>query len=324
MDPADFCTISIPIPYASGTVNVYFTERPVPTLIDLPPNEAGYREHLEKALGQKGCSLSRDIRRVIITHPHFDHCGLASWIVNQSGAEIWAFNGSGACLEGFPEETLKDFKYYSSLLEDAGVPGRGSEYLDEFLQILLRLGSRAQISRYLKERDEIEFGSRVFEVVHVPGHTPWCMMMYDATSQLAFTGDFLIKDISSNAVVQRPESVAGPYKSLKSYIASLRKVRDLGLRQAFPGHGRPVTNVQGWIQDILLFIETRKNQILAVVTNRADCSPYQVMKVLFPDLCNWQILLGISEVIGHLELLEEDGMIERSRGQERLLFSRCF
>ncbi len=322
MRPIDFHTIAIPIPYASGTINVYFSEKPIPTLIDIPPNEACYCEQLESALGRKGCSLVKDIKRIIITHPHFDHCGLANWIVKHCKAEIWVFRGSGAYLENFPEETLEDFKYYSSLLEQAGVPGQGSEYLEEFSQTLLRLGSRAPVSRYLEEGDEIEFGSAVFRVIHVPGHTPWCIMMYDAERQMAFTGDFLIKDISSNAVVQRPGTVADGYKSLKSYITSLKKAQNLGLEQALPGHGGPVMDVQGWTQDILSFIGNRKSQILSIVTKRPACSPYQIMKDLFPDLGDWQILLGISEVMGHLELLEEDGTIVRE-GEKRLLFSRC-
>ncbi len=317
----DVCTISIPIPYASGTVNVYFAEKPVPALIDLPPNEAHYCEQLKNALRRQGYSLSRDIERVIVTHPHFDHCGLAGWIVEECGAEIWAFTGSTRYLENFPEESKEDFAYYSSLLEKAGVPGRGSEYLEGFLETLLRLGSKARVSRYLKEGDEIAFGSTLFRAVHVPGHTPWCFMMYDAKKQITFTGDFLIRDISSNAVLQRPAIAGGGYKSLKSYISSLKKVRDLGVRTAFPGHGARIPDVSVRTGEILSSIQDRRGLILSILARRRVCTPYEIMIDLFPDLSDWQILLGISEVIGHLELLEEENMVHREEGIS-LVFSR--
>ena len=318
---ANIHTISIPIPYASGTLNIYFVEKPIPTLIDVPPNDMRYCEILENALGQKGYSLSKDIERIIVTHPHFDHCGLAGWIVEQCGAEIWAFKGSARYLENFPKDAIEDFKYYASLLENAGVPGRGIECLEDFFGNLLRLGSKVNVSRYLKEGDEVQFGSTPFKVVHVPGHTPWCFMMYDAKKQMAFTGDFLIDDISSNAVVQRPGTVGDNYKSLKSYVASLKKTRDLVVRTAFPGHGKLISDVPARIDNILSSIQTRKKLILSVLLKKGACTPYQIMSDLFPNLTDWQILLGISEVIGHLELLEEENMAKRENGQF-LVFSR--
>lgn len=318
----DVCTISIPFPYASGTVNVYFAEKPVPALIDLPPNDAHYCEQLENALRRRGYSLSRDIERVIVTHPHFDHCGLAGWVVRECGAEIWAFRGSTRYLENFPEESIEDFAYYSSLLENAGVPGRGGGYLEEFLETLLRLGSKAKVSRYVEEGDEIAFGSTLFRVVHVPGHTPWCFMMYDAKKQVAFTGDFLISDISSNAVLQRPAIAGDGYKSLKSYVSSLKKIRDLGVRTAFPGHGTLIPDVPVRTGNILSSIQDRRNLILSILAKKHVCTPYEIMINLFPDLSDWQVLLGISEVIGHLELLEEENMVQREEGPS-LVFSRA-
>lgn len=318
----DVHPISIPIPYASGSMNVYFWEKPVPTLLDVPPDGGAYYPHLEIALKKLGYRLSRDIERIVVTHPHFDHFGIAGLIAGQSGAEVWAFKGAAKYLESFPEDAREDFRYYASLLEDAGVPGTGMKYLEEFFQVFLQSASKTKVSRRLEEGDEIELGSTVYRVVHVPGHTPWCFMVYDANRQIAFTGDFLIKDITSNALHQRPAEYPKGYKSLASYISSLKKARDLGLTEAYSGHGEPISDVPQRIEDILASIESRKNLILSILEERRLCTPFQIVKDLFQDLPDWQILLGVSEVIGHLEILEEKMMVRRIPGPP-FTFSLC-
>ncbi len=322
MKVTDVHPISIPIPYASGSMNVYFWERPVPTLLDVPPDGGSYYSHLESALEKLGYRLSTDIERIVVTHPHFDHFGIAGLIAGQSGAEIWAFKGAAGYLESFPEEARKDFRYYASLLEDAGVPGTGMEYLEEFFQVFLQSASKARVSRCLEEGDEIELGSTVYRVVHVPGHTPWCFMVYDADRQIAFTGDFLIKDITSNALHQRPAEYPKGYRSLRSYIESLKKARALGLAEAYSGHGEAISDVPQRIEGILASIESRKNLILSILEERGHCTPFRIVKDLFQDLPDWQILLGVSEVIGHLEVLEEKKIVQRKPGPP-FMFSLC-
>jgi glyoxylase-like metal-dependent hydrolase (beta-lactamase superfamily II) len=322
MKVTDVHPISIPIPYASGSMNVYFWERPVPTLLDVPPDGGGYYLHLETALKKLGYRLSRDIERIVVTHPHFDHFGIAGLIASQSGAEIWAFKGAAGYLESFPEGAREDFRYYASLLEDAGVPGTGMAYLEEFFQVFLQSASKVKVSRRLEEGDEIELGSTAYRVVHVPGHTPWCFMVYDADRQIAFTGDFLIKDITSNALHQRPAEYPNGYRSLKSYIESLKKARDLGLAEAYSGHGEAISDVPQRIEEILASIESRRNLIISILAERGHCAPFQIVKALFQNLPDWQILLGVSEVIGHLEVLEEKMMVQRIPGQP-ITFSLC-
>jgi glyoxylase-like metal-dependent hydrolase (beta-lactamase superfamily II) len=293
-----------------NSINVYFVETPCPTLIDVPPNEPIFLEHLGAWLNKNGYSFS-DIKRIIVTHPHFDHYGLASSIIQQSGGEVWAFKGGVRYFENFPDEFEADFTHYTLLLENAGVPQKGSDYLDEFYRIVLRLGCKTHISKYLEDGDTIELAETPFNVVHVPGHTPWCIMLYDSHGRIGFTGDFLIKDISSNAVIQRSRTDLDNYKSLKAYISSLEKAKQLGLNTALPGHGEAIRHAERRIEQILRSIRARNKQIMALVNQHGPCTPFDLMTRLFADLPGWQVLLGISEIIGHLELLEEQGLVRK-------------
>ncbi len=81
--------IPLPIRFQDGPVNAYLAEGDPLTLIDCGTRTDATYEALVKALSDKGYRLS-DIQRLVITHHHTDHLGLAERIVAESGAEVWA------------------------------------------------------------------------------------------------------------------------------------------------------------------------------------------------------------------------------------------
>src|ERR1700730_1129489 len=80
--------LSLPTPFPVGPVNAYLIEGDPLTLIDTGPKADVSRQALETALASLGYRVE-DLRRVIITHHHVDHCGLAAEIVRRSGAALW-------------------------------------------------------------------------------------------------------------------------------------------------------------------------------------------------------------------------------------------
>jgi glyoxylase-like metal-dependent hydrolase (beta-lactamase superfamily II) len=293
-------------------VNSYFIPGPEPTLIDVPPDERGAKEYLETALGDLGCRIE-DITRILVTHPHLDHYGAAAWVVERSGAKVWISREAAGYLERPVEEMEKDFRYYCRFMEWAGTPEKGEYYLRDFFEAAKRFGPGVEVAGYLEEGDRIKCGSSSLTVISVPGHTPWCTLFYDAQRRLGFTGDFLIKDISSNATVHKSPRSHERYKSLKTYISSLRKVRALGIGAAFPGHGDRIDDVEGRIDEVLALISDRKRLIRAIL-KEGPSTPYGIMSRIFPKLPNFHVMLGISEVVGHLEILEEEGEVKRDKG----------
>ena len=153
--------------------------------------------------------------------------------------------------------------------------------------------------------------------MHVPGHTPWCLLAYELHRSLAFTGDFLLKEISSNPIIQNPSLVPPGYKSLKVYIASLKKVRDMGFETAFPGHGEIIDNPHERISNLLDFISERK-LLMADILAEGTQTPYQMVEKLFPGLPMDEVFLAVSEVMGYMELFEEEG--KAVRREDALLY----
>ncbi len=72
--------LSIPTPFYIGDVNVYLIKEEPLTLIDVGPKTAEAETVLREKLKRHGVSFS-DIKRILLTHAHEDHCGLAKRIL---------------------------------------------------------------------------------------------------------------------------------------------------------------------------------------------------------------------------------------------------
>jgi glyoxylase-like metal-dependent hydrolase (beta-lactamase superfamily II) len=300
--------LSTPLPTLK--TNTYFAEKPVPTLIDVPADSPPFLTELDDALGPLGYSIN-DIKVIIVTHPHSDHCGSARTIAEKSGAEIWAIRDTAARMANFEQECHEEEEFTASSLKTAGVPADSIDYAVRFFRLMADYTRDVTTSRYLEESEMVPFSSCRLRIERVPGHTPWCIMLWDCQSGIAFTGDFLLKDISPNPLMQRPGRVAPGYRRLKTFIASLERMRQMNLRFALPGHGPLIENPSGRIVELLGFIGERKKIVIAALRRSFSQTPFKLMESLFPGLPPEQSFLAISEISAYLEVLSDEGIVTR-------------
>jgi glyoxylase-like metal-dependent hydrolase (beta-lactamase superfamily II) len=289
-------------------VNSFFVEKPYPTLVDVPPDQRGYLNKLQFGLGKVGYSIN-DVRRIIVTHPHFDHFGAARTIAETSGADIWVSEGGARWLEDFQGEIRSEEMVRDALLFESGAKDTEVQDVDEYYRRAAPLARSIKPTRRLKEGDSFELASLVFMVTTVPGHTPWCILLHDVEYKMGFSGDFL-QTVTSNPIIQRNTKIMQSYNSLKSYIVSLEKIRATGLRLALPGHGAIIQDGSKKAQQILQVINGRRNMILRLL-KQPNQTPVEISHRLFPDLLPGRLFNAVSEVMAHLEILEEDGLIHR-------------
>jgi glyoxylase-like metal-dependent hydrolase (beta-lactamase superfamily II) len=308
--------ISTPIPYIR--VNIYFVEKPVPTLIDAPPEGKLFLDQLNAALKGFGYS-ARDIRRIIVTHPHFDHYGLARTLSDRNGAEVWISQGGAGWIEDYEKELRKEDTFRRMLLKKAGAAASEIERVIGFYGIARRFAQSVRPSRTLSEGDTFDLASLPFTVTEVPGHTPWCILVHDVSNTMAFTGDFLPPDIASSALIQWPDVKSKDYRTLESYIASLKKVRRMKLKIALPGHGKIIRDPVKKIDDFLSLIDRRRAAVRRIL-KKGNMTPLQITHELFPSLPPEGLFRAVSDVMAHLEMLEKDGLVER-RGAHPLYFA---
>src|SRR5512135_181412 len=79
----------IPTPFKVGPVNCYVTTTAPITLIDTGTKWDESRRVMQTELAALGLRIE-DVQRIIITHAHADHYGLAAEITQASGAEVWS------------------------------------------------------------------------------------------------------------------------------------------------------------------------------------------------------------------------------------------
>jgi glyoxylase-like metal-dependent hydrolase (beta-lactamase superfamily II) len=161
----------------------------------------------------------------------------------------------------------------------------------------------------LDEGHTLQLAGRTWQILHTPGHAAGLICLYEPASQTLLSSDHLLADISSNPVVEPPPpGHIERLRSLALYRESLQRVATLDPVQALPGHGPVIHDVAGLVRQRLAFHQRRVARVLDALRNGAQTT-WDITETLFPDLSPLDIFLAVSEVIGHLDLLEMEGGI---------------
>jgi glyoxylase-like metal-dependent hydrolase (beta-lactamase superfamily II) len=300
--------LRIPTPFAIGRVNCYLIEDRPLTLVDTGPNSGKALDELQGQLSDHGHSID-DLELVILTHQHIDHLGLVEIIVEHSGAEVAALGLAARRLANFSEDAELDDEFSARLMLRNGIPKNVVIALQGVSRSFRAWGSRARVTMPLSDGEELGFADRRLEVMHRPGHSPSDTLFWDAERRILIAADHLLPTISSNPLITRPlDGSDEPTQALVSYIDSLRRTRELPAEIVLPGHGDPITNHVALIDERLQKTERRKQKIFALVQERPRTG-HEIAQELWGNVAVTQAFLTLSEVIGHLDLLENEGLV---------------
>jgi glyoxylase-like metal-dependent hydrolase (beta-lactamase superfamily II) len=175
-------------------------------------------------------------------------------------------------------------------------------------------GAKAKVTRPLHDGEQLELRDRTLEVLHRPGHSPSDTIFWDADRRILIAADHLIKHISSNPLIARPLDQEGDPdparrpQALVTYIESLRKTRELPAEIVLSGHGEPITDHVALIDERFEFHARRADRIHELIAERPRTG-YDLAQALFGDIAVTQAYLTLSEVLGHVDLLLNDGRV---------------
>jgi glyoxylase-like metal-dependent hydrolase (beta-lactamase superfamily II) len=309
--------IAIPTPFPVGPVNVYLAEGAQPTLVDTGPRYDPAREALADALSDRGYRVA-DLRRILLTHTHADHYGLAAELVRISGAQVWTHTTNISRLADDGSTIHKMYRgvaravSYARMMRWSGVPLPMVARLARMRRGMGEYAEPLNPDHALSDGDVIQLGCDDWQVLHTPGHTGGLICLYQPQRQLLISSDHLLRDISSNPVVDPPApGETEPPRRLIQYLEQLRRVGELDVALALPGHGPPITDHRALIRSRLCFHEERADQILEVLDEVA-LTAHQIAGEFFPDLDPINAFLAISEVIGHLQWLESENEVAKT------------
>jgi glyoxylase-like metal-dependent hydrolase (beta-lactamase superfamily II) len=311
--------IQVPIPYPVKWVNCYYIPGSVPTLIDTGINSEESLKALNSAIEAQGGKLS-NLRRIIATHGHMDHIGLAGKIAEISGAEVfvhqwdtvqWAVGPGQAYIE-----KRQDFRAF---FVEAGVP---AEFIDSLIDLVVtrykRMCSPLAAETKLEDGAVFEFDDFNLQVIHAPGHSPGSVCLFNPTDPALFTGDTLLPELISNPTVERGGTIE--HKALVSHRESLERINGLEVKTVFPGHGTPFKDLAARVQRIQDAHSKRSRQMLRILQQsgsplkkHAGITQFTAATKLLGEISGLDIFFGVSAAKSHLDALVEQGLASRRK-----------
>ncbi|WP_307851963.1 MBL fold metallo-hydrolase [Neobacillus rhizophilus] len=309
------CSLVIPIsiPEKLGglkTVNFFLVKQGKSlSLIDAGYNSDSHWEALNLALNQNGLVL-QDVTEIILTHHHIDHVGLVDRIVDTHPIPVYASPLSIPRLKRDNDFMEMRAEFFAKLYYEMGCGETGEKQIAYLKKALLRNKGKAMRAEITAIKDNAFLG---FSILEVPGHSPDQLAFLNEQRKQLFAGDLLIEHISSNAIVE-PDENGNRLPTIRQQIDSLNKCAAIHIDSVFPGHGAVIHNPKALIHKRLERIEEKSELILRYIQS-GHSTANEIAQVLYKNTYNEQFSLVMSEIIGHLDYLEEKKKITMKKLQ---------
>jgi glyoxylase-like metal-dependent hydrolase (beta-lactamase superfamily II) len=300
--------LRIPTPFAVGRVNCYLIEDEPLTLVDTGPNSGKALDELESQLAERGHSID-ELELLIITHQHIDHLGLAEIVVQRSGAKVAALGIAANRLANFDEDAEAEDRFAIDLMLRNGIPEEVTVALRSVSRSFRGWGSHVTVTHPLEDGQTLPLRNRTLQAIHRPGHSPSDTVLWDEKRQILIAADHLIAHISSNPLISRPldGSDTRP-QALVTYIESMRETREMPVEVVLSGHGDPIVDHVALIDERIAKHDRRKEKIYELIAERPR-NAYEVAQAIWGNVAVTQAFLTLSEVIGHADLLVNEGRV---------------
>ncbi|MGV8805942.1 MAG: MBL fold metallo-hydrolase [Polaromonas sp.] len=302
--------VRMPMPMALDHINIYLLKGSEGwTLIDTGLNTELTRERWEHIASAHLQGLP--IVRLVCTHMHYDHAGLASWLCERFDIPLYMTHGEyfmmRAMADPMPDPLPQaQVEFY----QRAGMPPERVERMWKAMRKDPFLPPQPHSFTRLRGGDEIELGGRIWRVVIGEGHSPEHACLYCEQDEILIAGDQLLPRISSNVLVTGIEPEANP---LKLWLESLTRLEQLAPGTlVLPSHERVFRGLHARTQELREHHEHQFVLLRAHLTEHASCTAFEAMLCLFPRLRGpVDDMLALGESIAHLSWLRYEGVLRR-------------
>lgn len=311
----DIYQLRLPLPFALNHVNVYLLRGTNAwTIVDTGINWEAGRKTWQLAFDELGFSFT-DIEKIVITHFHPDHFGLAGWFYESAlalGHEIPLYSSpreNELFTTLWQERMDLDF---GDWLRENGMPDDMAQVVHDSMgdTFSMTLPHPPPVQN-IEYAAQVQLGDRIFQSFHAPGHSDGQLIFYDESEQLLLSGDHVLMKITPNIGLWK-HSQNNP---LAEFMTSLRALQDLKLRLALPGHRNLIEDWSGRIDELLNHHDDRLNIALDGITKGCH-TPFEVAGHIFEierfSAHEWRF--AIAETRAHLEYLRQNGQIIQAEG----------
>ncbi|UCV03787.1 MBL fold metallo-hydrolase [Dechloromonas denitrificans] len=309
--------LRMPLPFQLNHINLWLLrDGDGWTIVD-----TGFPDDAVRATWQQIIErLDGPVKRLIVTHFHPDHLGLATWLMELTGAPLWMTSGEFLTAHVVWHEVAGHGARF--MVEQFRQHGLDTDHLAKFEKrgsgYRKAVPALPEYYHRLKAGDVATVDGKEWQILIGHGHAPEHMALYCAELDVLISGDMLLPKISTNISVFAATPDAN---ALSWFLDSLDELA--GQMPAntlvLPSHGLPFFGVQPRVAALRAHHEERL-RALEISCEHAPKSAAELLDVLFQRaLDTHQTMFAMGEAIAHLNYLEQAGRLSRSTGSDGVI-----
>ncbi len=306
----------VPIPFNEVpyllTANIYALGRDEITLIDAGPGIPGVLEFIKDSFAEEGLRFS-NINRIILTHGHMDHFGLAASIKKELDHPVEIFihpeDQWRVSTEFLENEVWVDELRMLQALTD--IPEDDFKIMIKSIRQYYSIAEPIDGLKTMEDNDLFHGDGYTLQVVYCPGHDPGLCCLYEPQQKVLFSSDHIIKKLTPKPILAFNRNILldKDFKGLAAYENSLERVLKLDIDYMFPGHGEWIEDMHPVIKHYRQNFSERMEYVWNAVKEK-EMPVYHLIRDVFPNVEAGYLFIAISEIVSHLEVLVDLGRAE--------------
>lgn len=282
------------------------------------PDESGDHGWDELVAALAVCEVEvSQITRLVVTHGHIDHYGMAGRVVEATGAELCMHESAGQDLELYRNpagvvEGLRRMFVEHGVAEDE--LGELTQYEDwrPFVSAVI------EPDHPVTDGDTLRIGRRDWRFVYTPGHARSHICIWSQEDGILISGDHLLPTVTPHIDFKRGVDD----DPLGDFLRSLDKVERLDPRLVLPGHGAPFEEGAERARVVARHHDRRLGSILQVIRHRPASADTITDEIFGDSLLHFEHRLALGEALAHLAYLRKRGEIERTHDGGTILYQK--
>jgi glyoxylase-like metal-dependent hydrolase (beta-lactamase superfamily II) len=318
--------LRMPLPFALDHINLWLLEDGAGwTMVDCGIGTDRTRNLWEQVFAAVQNDAAPEARsrtfqatRVLVTHYHPDHAGLAHWLCRRFDATLWISQAEYLTahairenVAGYTPDNLLAMYRRNGLPEEGlkRISLRGNRYR-------LAVPEFPQSYRRIMDGDEIRVGRRVWRVIMGYGHAPEHAALYCSELGVLISGDMVLPKISTNISVWSIDPDGNP---LKQFLDSLKRYAVLpNDTLVLPSHGLPFRGLRERVEQLEEHHLQHFRELHEACVQ--PLSAFEAIPTLFQrELDTQQLFFAMGEAMAHLHYLFFRGSLKRQTGADGVI-----
>ena len=296
----------LPLPFALNHINTYLLDEDDGwTLIDCGLDCAAARQAWEAALASP-LLAGRPIRRILVTHHHPDHIGLAGWLSMRFDAPMSITAGEHAVAGRYSDPTRDIVSERLTFWREHGLPDDAASWL---MQRMPRYSKHVHPLpgnvEFVSLQEPLRLGGRSWQPIIGRGHSPQHLSLFDASTGVLISGDQILPEITPNIGVW-PGGDANPLQPFLDLVVNFAGLGEDPL--VLPSHKQPFRGLARRVSEFRHHHEARLGDLVDACVKPITC--FEALPALFGrPLRNEELGFGLGEGVAHLNYLEGLGSL---------------